>query len=124
MRSLKEEIARLVDQDGYWQRMDGCNHALNTVSMSDDQRRQLTEVRDDEHRLTSESNAVASAILALIRDRLLSEEAVKEASVALIEELPDLMEVEFLVARAALLAAMDRIESPTHQPVSGEVADG
>lgn len=76
MFDLREKVARLVDQDGYWQRLDACNHALDTVAMTDEQRRQLTKVRDDEHRATAESSAIASAILQALSEALLSEEAV------------------------------------------------
>lgn len=60
----REEIARIIDHEGYWERLDSCNHALATVSMTDDQRRALTAVRDDELRGTASSLAKADAILA------------------------------------------------------------
>ncbi|MCA0358694.1 MAG: Lar family restriction alleviation protein [Proteobacteria bacterium] len=60
----REEIARIIDHEGYWERLDSCNHALATVSMTDDQRRALTAVRDAELRGTASSLAKADAILA------------------------------------------------------------
>lgn len=64
MTDDREEIARIIDHEGYWERLDSCNHALATVSMTDDQRRALTAVRDDELRGTASSLAKADAILA------------------------------------------------------------
>lgn len=61
----REAYARIIDHEGYWERLDSCNHAMATVQMTDDQRRQLTEVRDCELRGTAESLAKADAILAL-----------------------------------------------------------
>lgn len=61
----REAIARIIDHEGYWERLDSCNHALETVQMSEDARRALTAVRDDERRGTAESLAKADAILAL-----------------------------------------------------------
>lgn len=88
------------------------------------------------------SQKAASAIMKAIRDRLLSEEAVEAGARGLWTHFyehentgwdqaerdthwnekggADMFRAE---ARACLLAAMDRIESPTHQPVSGEVAE-
>ena len=106
MTSLREEIARLVDQDGYWQRMDGCSHALDTVTMTDDQRRQLTEVRDDERRMTAESSAIASAIIQLITTRLTSEEAVTAGLMAINPE--GLSFADEIDVRAAIQAAIGR----------------
>lgn len=63
---VREAVARIIDHEGYWERLDGCNHALSTVQMSEDSRRALTAVRDDELRATAESLAKADAILALI----------------------------------------------------------
>ncbi len=68
----------------------------------------------------------ADAILALIRDRLLSEEAVEAGydATRLPDGTPQFADAGFCLGHAAkiLLAAMDRIEAT--QPVSGEVADG
>lgn len=64
MGDEREEIARIIDHEGYWERLDSCNHALATVSMTDEQRRALTAVRDDELRGTASSLAKADAILA------------------------------------------------------------
>lgn len=61
----REAVARIVDHEGYWERLDSCNHALDTVQMSDDSRRALTAVRDDELRGTAESLAKADDIRAL-----------------------------------------------------------
>lgn len=63
----REAVARIVDHEGYWERMDSCNHALSTVQMSDDSRRALTAVRDDELRGTADSLAKADAIAAHIK---------------------------------------------------------
>jgi hypothetical protein len=118
---LQEEIARLVDQNGYWQRMDGCNHALNTVTMTDEQRCKLIEVRDDEHRATAESSAIASAIIQAITSRLLSEEAVTSAAMGLTGARWDnghkivtgaklsAREMAAIEARAALSSALERV---------------
>lgn len=61
----REAVARIADHEGYWERLDSCNHALDTVQMNDDSRRALTAVRDDELRGTAESLAKADAIRAL-----------------------------------------------------------
>lgn len=65
-RPDREAVARIVDHEGYWERLDSCNHALATVQMSDDSRRALTAVRDDELRATAESLGKADAILSLV----------------------------------------------------------
>lgn len=73
---VREKVARIVDHEGYWERLDSCNHALTTVQMSDESRRALTAVRDDEQRATAESLAKADSIITLLRDALLSDEVV------------------------------------------------
>lgn len=64
MTDEREEIARIIDHEGFWKRLDRCNHALANAAMTDDQRRNLIAVRDDELRGTAESLAKADAILA------------------------------------------------------------
>lgn len=66
LEGKREEIARVIDPDGYWERLDSCNHALATVQMNDDQRHALTKVRDDELRCTAESLAKADRIIAML----------------------------------------------------------
>ena len=65
-RPDREAVARIVDHEGYWERLDSCNHALATVKMDAHQRHALTAVRDDEQRGTAESLAKADAILSLV----------------------------------------------------------
>jgi len=63
-RSAVERVARLVDHEGYWERLDDLETALNLDHITEDQRRDLSRVRDQELRGTAESLAKAADILA------------------------------------------------------------
>lgn len=64
---LRERIAREIDHEGYWERLDNLNAAIRAgVASSDDQHMELCHVRDEELAGTEDSLARADAILALL----------------------------------------------------------
>ena len=112
MRSLEERVARLIDPQA-WETYDYVAAAPHGNE-------------EPARRYTALSKSKARDILALIRDRLLSEDAVAAGydATRLPDGTPQFADAGFCLGHAAkiLLAAMDRIEAT--QPVSGEVADG
>lgn len=63
--SRREEIARIVDHEGFWERLDNLNAVIKSGICSDDQHMELCHVRDEEIAGTEESLTKADAILSL-----------------------------------------------------------
>ena len=67
LEGLRERVARIVDHEGYWERLDNLRLAIRSgAARTDDQQMELCHARDEELAGTEESLAKADAILSLI----------------------------------------------------------
>lgn len=73
-QGLREAYARIIDHEGYWERLDNLNAAIKSGIASDEQHMELCHVRDQEIIGTEESLAKADAILALPSPRSRAED--------------------------------------------------
>ena len=65
--SLRERVARIVDHEGCWTRLDALNGAIRLGLATDEQHLELCNARDEEISATECSLDTADAIIALIQ---------------------------------------------------------
>ena len=64
---MRERIAREIDHEGYWERLDNLNAVIRAgIASSDDQHMELCHVRDEERAGTEDSLELADRILAIL----------------------------------------------------------
>ena len=61
----REAIARIIDHEGYWERLDNLNAVIRAGIASDDQHMELCHKRDEEIAGTEESLSKADQIIAM-----------------------------------------------------------